>query len=59
MRRWLGSAKISAGQLWWALRQIFGDAAYENYVASLRRSWRAAIARRVLSGFFAAALFQD
>jgi uncharacterized short protein YbdD (DUF466 family) len=38
MRRWLNSAKLRARQIWWALRQIFGDAAYENYLQSIRRN---------------------
>jgi uncharacterized short protein YbdD (DUF466 family) len=38
MRRSINSAKYRARQLWWALRQIFGDAAYENYLQSWRRN---------------------
>jgi uncharacterized short protein YbdD (DUF466 family) len=38
MRRFSNSAKYYARQTWWALRQIFGDAAYENYLQSVRRS---------------------
>lgn len=38
MRRSFSSAKYYARHMWWALRQIFGDAAYENYLLSLRRS---------------------
>jgi uncharacterized short protein YbdD (DUF466 family) len=38
MQRFIQSAKLSARQLWWALRQIFGDAAYENYLLSVRRN---------------------
>jgi hypothetical protein len=37
MRRIFSSAKFSARQFWWALRQIFGDAAYENYLQSVQR----------------------
>jgi hypothetical protein len=25
-----------AARLWWAMRQVFGDAAYENYLRSAR-----------------------
>lgn len=32
------SARLRARQFWWALRQIFGDAAYENYLLSVRRN---------------------
>jgi hypothetical protein len=38
MRRIIYSAKVHAHQIWWALRQIFGDAAYENYIQSIRRA---------------------
>jgi uncharacterized short protein YbdD (DUF466 family) len=38
MRRSIHSAKCAARQLWWAVRQIFGDAAYENYLRSARRN---------------------
>jgi len=38
MRRSLNSAKYGARKVWWALRQIFGDAAYENYLQSVRRT---------------------
>jgi uncharacterized short protein YbdD (DUF466 family) len=38
MRRLIYSAKYHARQFWWALRQIFGDAAYENYIQSVRRN---------------------
>ena len=38
MRCFFGSAKFRARQIWWAIRQIFGDAAYENYLLSLRRN---------------------
>jgi uncharacterized short protein YbdD (DUF466 family) len=38
MRRSINSAKYRARQVWWALRQIFGDAAYENYLQSVRRT---------------------
>jgi uncharacterized short protein YbdD (DUF466 family) len=38
MRRVIHSAKIRARQIWWALRQVFGDAAYENYLRSVQRS---------------------
>ena len=38
MRRSINSAKYVAWQVWWALRQIFGDAAYENYLQSVRRN---------------------
>jgi len=38
MRRSMNFAKYSAHQMWWALRQIFGDAAYENYLQSVRRN---------------------
>ena len=37
MRRLVEAAKLSARMSWWALRQIFGDAAYENYLSSVRR----------------------
>jgi uncharacterized short protein YbdD (DUF466 family) len=38
MRRSINSAKYGARQVWWALRQIFGDAAYENYLQSIQRN---------------------
>ncbi|HEY4837323.1 MAG TPA: CstA-like transporter-associated (seleno)protein [Candidatus Acidoferrales bacterium] len=38
MRRVIYSAKFRSRQIWWALRQIFGDAAYENYLRSIRRN---------------------
>jgi len=38
MRRAIQSVKFRARQIWWALRQIFGDAAYENYLRSIQRS---------------------
>ena len=38
MRRLIHSAKSRARQIWWALRQIFGDAAYENYLRSMQRN---------------------
>ena len=38
MRRSINSAKYAARQAWWALRQIFGDAAYENYLSSFQRN---------------------
>ncbi len=38
MRRTIHSAKFRGRQIWWALRQIFGDAAYENYLQSVRRN---------------------
>ena len=38
MRRAIHSAKFRARQVWWALRQIFGDAAYENYLQSIQRN---------------------
>jgi len=38
MRRLIYSAKFGARQIWWALRQIFGDAAYENYLRSIQRT---------------------
>jgi len=38
MRRLTYSAKFRARQIWWALRQIFGDAAYENYLQSVQRN---------------------
>jgi uncharacterized short protein YbdD (DUF466 family) len=38
MRRITHSAKFLVRQVWWALRQIFGDAAYENYLQSVRRN---------------------
>ncbi len=38
MRCLLHLAKCRARQIWWALRQIFGDAAYENYLQSIRRN---------------------
>jgi hypothetical protein len=36
MDRVFSSMQRSAAQLWWAVRQIFGDAAYENYLRSIR-----------------------
>jgi uncharacterized short protein YbdD (DUF466 family) len=38
MRRLFSAAIYTARQVWWALRQIFGDAAYENYLSSVRRN---------------------
>jgi hypothetical protein len=38
MRGFIYSANVRARQIWWALRQIFGDAAYENYLRSVRRN---------------------
>jgi uncharacterized short protein YbdD (DUF466 family) len=38
MRAFIHSAKRAARQMWWAMRQIFGDAAYENYLQSARRN---------------------
>lgn len=38
MRGSINSAIYGTRQFWWALRQIFGDAAYENYLQSIRRS---------------------
>jgi uncharacterized short protein YbdD (DUF466 family) len=38
MRRLVNSWKCAARKMWWALRQIFGDAAYENYLQSVRRN---------------------
>ena len=38
MRRLFSAAISTARQVWWALRQIFGDAAYENYLSSVRRN---------------------
>ena len=38
MRRLIASARFRARQIWWVLRQIFGDAAYENYLRSVRRN---------------------
>jgi uncharacterized short protein YbdD (DUF466 family) len=38
MRRLLNSARFHARQIWWAVRQIFGDAAYENYLRSVQRN---------------------
>jgi uncharacterized short protein YbdD (DUF466 family) len=38
MQRAIHSAKVRARKAWWALRQIFGDAAYENYLRSVRRN---------------------
>jgi uncharacterized short protein YbdD (DUF466 family) len=39
MRRTIYFAKLHARQIWWVLRQIFGDAAYENYLRSVQRNW--------------------
>lgn len=33
MRSILEFAQAAAGQLWWWLRQVSGDAAYENYLS--------------------------
>ena len=38
MRSFIYSAKFRARQIWWALRQIFGDAEYENYLRSVQRN---------------------
>jgi uncharacterized short protein YbdD (DUF466 family) len=38
MRRSTHFAKYHSRRVWWALRQIFGDAAYENYLQSIGRS---------------------
>lgn len=32
------SVRNSAARFWWGVRQIFGDAAYENYLRSLQRN---------------------
>jgi hypothetical protein len=32
MRNTYIRVRIAAAKLWWAVRQIFGDAAYENYL---------------------------
>jgi uncharacterized short protein YbdD (DUF466 family) len=37
MRRVIYLTKFRGRQIWWALRQIFGDAAYENYLQSVQR----------------------
>jgi uncharacterized short protein YbdD (DUF466 family) len=38
MRAVIRSAKRAPRQMWWAVRQIFGDAAYENYLQSFQRN---------------------
>ena len=38
MKVFASSAQNAAAVIWLALRQIFGDAAYENYLRSLTRS---------------------
>ena len=38
MRHRFQSTKFRARKFWWTLRQIFGDAAYENYLQSVRRN---------------------
>jgi hypothetical protein len=35
-RHILFSAQRATARLWWAVRQVFGDAAYENYLSSVR-----------------------
>ncbi|HEV3218942.1 MAG TPA: CstA-like transporter-associated (seleno)protein [Candidatus Acidoferrales bacterium] len=35
VRRLLSNGRPAAARLWWAVRQIFGDAAYENYLRTL------------------------
>ncbi len=35
MQRVFFNASHAVATLWWAVRQIFGDAAYENYLRSL------------------------
>jgi hypothetical protein len=34
MRNIYVNARIVIARIWWAVRQIFGDAAYENYLRS-------------------------
>lgn len=38
MKLFLKAARDTASYGWWYLRQIFGDAAYENYLRSLNRA---------------------
>jgi uncharacterized short protein YbdD (DUF466 family) len=38
MRRLAHSIYNAAGRFWWGVRQIFDDAAYENYLRSLQRN---------------------
>jgi hypothetical protein len=35
LRSTLKNAQRSAAKSWWAVRQIFGDAAYENYLRAI------------------------
>ncbi len=35
-RRIFFSSRRATAKLWWAMRQTFGDAAYENYLSSAR-----------------------
>ena len=37
MRSYSYSMVVAVGRLWWWLRQVFGDAAYENYLRSTQR----------------------
>jgi hypothetical protein len=37
MKQFANLTGRAAMRFWWALRQIFGDAAYENYLRSARR----------------------
>jgi hypothetical protein len=52
MRRVRNSTIHGARRAWWAIRQIFGDAAYENYLQSFYRN-------AVYSGNAAAPLSRD
>lgn len=38
MRASIHSVKCAARRMWWGVRQIFGDAAYENYLRSFQRN---------------------
>jgi hypothetical protein len=38
MRRLASSVGGAVARFWWGVRQIFGDAAYENYLRSLQRN---------------------
>lgn len=38
MRQFASRARFTAIRIWWAVRQIFGDAAYEIYLRSAART---------------------
>jgi uncharacterized short protein YbdD (DUF466 family) len=49
MAKTISVAKIGLTQAWWWLRQITGDAAYENYLAHSRATTRPELAAPKMS----------